>query len=75
MKIVLLDKSTLGADIDLSPIAALGEMIAYENTAPAQLAERIADADVIIQNKVKITAEALAKAERLKLICEAAKAE
>lgn len=72
MKIVLLDKSTLGADIDLSPIAALGEMIAYENTASAQLAERIADADVIIQNKVKITKEALAKAERLKLICEAA---
>ncbi len=72
MKIVLLDKSTLGEDIDLSPIAALGELTAYENTPPALLAERIKDADVIIQNKVKITADALAKAERLKLICEAA---
>lgn len=72
MKIVVLDKATLGADIDLSPIAALGELIAHENTPQEQVAARIAEADVIIQNKVRLNAENLAGAKNLKLICEAA---
>lgn len=72
MKIVVLDKETLGKDIDLSPIEALGTLIAYENTPPAMVAERVADADVVIQNKVRLTAENLAHASKLKLICEAA---
>lgn len=72
MKIVVLDKATLGADIDLAPIAVLGELITYENTAPEQVAERVLDADVVIQNKVRLTAQNLAGAARLKLICEAA---
>ncbi len=72
MKIVVLDKATLGEDIDLSPIAALGELTAYENTPPEQVAERIAEAEVVIQNKVRLTPENLAGAKQLKLICEAA---
>ena len=72
MKIVVLDKATLGEDIDLSPIGALGELTAYENTPPEQVAERIAEADVVIQNKVRLGKENLAGAGNLKLICEAA---
>ncbi len=72
MNIVVLDKATLGADIDLSPIAALGKLTAYENTPPEQVAERIAEADVVIQNKVRLGKENLAGAKNLKLICEAA---
>ena len=72
MKIVILDKETLGKDIDLSPIQALGDVVAYENTPPALVAERIADADVVCQNKVRLNAENLAQANNLKLICEAA---
>ena len=72
MKIVVLDKATLGADIDLSPIAALGELTAYENTPPELVAERIAEAEIVIQNKVRLNAQNLAGAKNLKLICEAA---
>lgn len=72
MKIVILDKETLGKDIDLSPIEALGDVCAYDNTPPALVAERVAEADVVIQNKVRLTAENLAQAKQLKLICEAA---
>ena len=72
MKIVVLDKSTLGEDIDLSPIYALGEVEVYENTSPCEVAERIDDCDVVIINKIKLGEANLNTAEKLKLICVAA---
>ncbi len=72
MKIVILDKATLGADIDLSPIKALGETVEYENTAPSQVAGRICDADVLVLNKIKLNETNLPVAKNLKLICVAA---
>ncbi len=72
MKIVILDSGTLGADIDLSPIEALGEVIEYRSTAPAEVAGRLADADVAVLNKVKLGRDNLSEARELKLICVAA---
>ena len=72
MKIVVLDAYSLGEDLSLSPLAALGELTVYHNTSPEELSERIADADVTVQNKVRLTREALASAKHLRLICEAA---
>ena len=72
MKTVILDKSTLGADIDLTPIRILGETAEYETSAPEQVAERIADADTIVTNKIKLNASNLDAAKNLKLICVAA---
>ncbi len=72
MKIAVLDKSTLGADIDLSPIYALGEVSEYESTAPHLVAERVAEADMVVINKVKLSEDNLKDAENLKLICVAA---
>lgn len=72
MKIVVLDAATLGADLDLSPLKTLGEVIAYPATETAEIAERIADADVIVANKAKLGAENLSGARRLALIAEAA---
>lgn len=72
MKITVLDKSTLGADIDLSPIYALGEVLEFETTAPDEIAERIKDTDVVIINKIKLNESNLKDAENLKLICVAA---
>ncbi|MBQ2688317.1 MAG: hydroxyacid dehydrogenase [Clostridia bacterium] len=72
MKIVVLDKSTLGEDIDLSPIYALGEVKEFENTSPEDVAERISDADVVIINKIKLNENNLNNAKKLKLICVAA---
>ena len=72
MKIVVLDAATLGADADLSVLKARGELMVYDNTAPDEIAQRIADTDVIVSNKVKLTEPVLKNAGKLKLICLAA---
>ncbi len=72
MKIVILDKGTLGEDIDLSPIYSVGEVVEYENTPVDLVLERIADTEVIVLNKVKLNESNLKFAENLKLICVAA---
>lgn len=72
MKIVILDKSTLGADIDLSPIHLLGETTEYETSLPNEIEERVRFADVVITNKLKLNKSNLESAKNLKLICVAA---
>ncbi len=72
MKIAVLDKSTLGEDIDLSPIIALGEVVCYPSTKPEEVAERISDVDAVIVNKIKLNKENLPFAKSLKLILVAA---
>ena len=69
MKIVVLDAATLGGDLDLSPLNELGQVVVYGNTTPEELAERIADADITISNKLKLNRDNLAGARNLKLIC------
>ena len=69
MKIVVLDAATLGADIDLAPIAALGEITVYASTAPADIPARVADAAVIVVNKLKMNETTLNGARFLRLIC------
>ncbi len=69
MKIVMLDTATLGEDIDLSPIRALGETVEYKNTLPEEVADRIADADVVMINKIKLNGSNLPAAKKLRLIC------
>lgn len=72
MEIVVLDGATLGADIDLAPLRALGNVTVWDNTSPEQIAQRIANADVIVNNKVRLTEPVLQDAKDLKLICLAA---
>ena len=72
MKIVLLDTAGLGADIDLSPLQAFPDFTFYEKTEPAQLDERIKDAEILITASMKLSRHNLAAAEKLKLICVAA---
>lgn len=72
LTVVVLDASTLGEDLDLSPLQVLGEVKVYQTSTPEQIAVRIAEADILMQNKAKLTADLLAKAKKLKVICEAA---
>lgn len=72
MNIIVLDKATLGEDIDLSPIAAIAPLVCYENTAPDEVSPRLRDADVVIVNKIKLNVSNLCDAKQLKLICVAA---
>jgi len=72
MRITVLDAKTLGDDLDLSPLESVGETEIYENTPPETVAERIADSEVVIINKVKLNGTNLADAKKLRLICIAA---
>lgn len=72
MKIVVLDAATLGQDISLAPLAELGELTVYDNTSPHELAARLADCDVVVQNKVRLDEAAFAAAGHLALVAELA---
>ena len=72
MKIAILDKGTLGEDIDLFPLRSLGETAEYEKTAPEEVAARISDADVVVINKIKLGTQNLPCAKNLRLICVSA---
>lgn len=69
MIIKILDKSTIGNDISANPLRNFGEVYEFDSTGASELLERVADADVIIVNKVKINREVLSAAKRLRLIC------
>lgn len=71
MKIVFLDAATMG-DTPLDEIAAYGELICYPTSSKGEALERVGDCEVLIVNKVRVDAELIAAAPRLKLICEAA---
>lgn len=69
LKAVVLDKDTLGADIDLSPITELCDTAVYGTTEPCEVADRVKDAEVIVVNKLKLNKTNLDSAKALKLIC------
>ena len=69
MKIVILDAASLGEDIDLSPILHLEETTVYETNSPETLASCIGDAEVVVSNKSKLTAQVLEQVPNVKLIC------
>ncbi len=48
------------------------ELVVHDRTTPEQVAERIADADIVITNKAPVREAALAGAERLRLVAVAA---
>lgn len=69
MKLVFLDVKTIGDDIDLSGYQTLGEVVKYDFSAPEEIPERVADADVIILNKAPINEQTIGAAKHLKLVC------
>lgn len=71
MKIVLLDALTFG-ETDLSGFDSLGDVEVFQTTSADEVLERIADADVIVTNKVVITDAHMSNTQDLKLICVAA---
>lgn len=71
MNIVVLDKDTLGEDIELSALAAVGTLTVYGNTAPEQVKERLQNADVAVLNKIKLQEKNLS-GTKVRLICVAA---
>ena len=69
MKIVFLDRKTIGEDIDLTKFHAFGDLVEYDFSTSQEIPTRIEDADIIITNKCNMNEETLAGAKNLKLIC------
>ena len=69
MKIVFLDVKTIGEDIDLSGFDKLGETVKYDFSSLEEIPERVADADVLVLNKVPVNEQTIHTAKKLKLVC------
>jgi len=72
MHAVILDQETLGDDLDFSPLHSLCEWKTYPSTDPSEVAERIANAAIVVSNKVVLNGAILSQAPALKLIAVAA---
>ena len=72
LNICVLDAATLGEDLDLSVLSRVGQVKVYATTAPEEVAERLVDCDIVLINKIRLGAQNLKWATRLKLICVAA---
>src|SRR4051812_20249445 len=72
MKIVFLDRETLPEHIVLRKLSFHHDLVCHPKTAAGEVEARIADADMVIVNKVKVSAEAISRAAKLRFIAVAA---
>ncbi len=70
MKIVILERNSVGTDVDVSMFSNLGELVSYDNTKKEEIQARVKDADIIVSNKSLLNAETIGGAEKVKLICQ-----
>lgn len=71
MKIVILERNSVGEDVSVDCIRDFGDVTIYRNTVtPEEVKERVKDADIIIANKSPLREETLKDAHNVKLICE-----
>ena len=72
LRIVFLDADTVGNVPNLDCFSDLGEYTRYSQTRTEEVAERIANREIVITNKVPIGADEMRRATSLRLICVAA---
>src|SRR6188472_3629572 len=70
--VVFLDRDTLSPETRLRKPAFPHRMQVFAKTTPAQVAERIRDADIVITNKAVLKRDAIAEAKNLRLVAVAA---
>ena len=71
MKIVILERNSVGTDVSVDCIGDFGEVTIYRNTVTVEeVRERVKDADIVIANKSPLNEETLKGAPNVKLICE-----
>ncbi len=69
MKIVILERNSVGTDVDVSCLEKFGEVTCYPNTVAQNTAERIRDADIVICNKAPMNETTMKDASNIRLIC------
>ena len=70
MKIVVLERNSVGLDVSIDGIEALGEVTVYPNTTRDDIDGRLTDAEIIVANKAPLNEETLKDASKVRLICE-----
>ena len=70
MKIVILERNSVGTDVSVDALGKYGELTIHRNTTAPDVAERVKDADIIIANKSPLNETTLKDAANVKLICE-----
>lgn len=70
MKIVVLERNSVGLDVSVDGIKALGDVTVYPNTTAADVKEKITEAEIIVANKAPLNEETLKDAPHVRLICE-----
>ena len=68
MRIVILDRKTLGNDVNVDIFNKFGEVEVFDITKENETKDRVKDADIVITNKVMISKEVMENS-KLKLIC------
>lgn len=68
MKIVALERMTVGEDVDVSGFEQFGEFVVYELSTKEQIEERAQGAEAIIINKLPINETTIANLPDLKLV-------
>lgn len=69
MKLVVLERNSVGTDVDVSCYEKFGEVTYYPNTVAENTAERVKDAEIVIANKAPMNESTLKDAPNVKLIC------
>lgn len=70
MKIVILERNSVGLDTSVDEISEFGDVTSYPNTTADDVKEKIKDAEIIIANKAPLNEDTLKDALHVKLICE-----
>ncbi len=68
LQVVFLDRETISPQTTLRPLSFAHELTVHGRTAPGQVAERIAHADIVITNKVPVRQVDMDGAKGLKMI-------
>jgi glycerate dehydrogenase len=71
-RVVFLDRDTLSPETRLRAPAFPHRMEVFATTAPAEVAERIRDAEIVITNKAPLRREAIVGTQNLRLVAVAA---
>lgn len=72
LRIVFLDRATISPQTHFKPLNFSHSLGIFEQTDSTEVAARIADADIVITNKAKLSPLAIQGAKRLKMIAVAA---
>ena len=72
MKIVMVERNSVGLDVQVDSYKQFGDVTYYPHTTAEEAAKNIGEADVVISNKLQLNETTLKDCPNVKLICNTA---